>query len=187
MTITPSEAEEALAAIRNVSQQMRRALNAWGIAYHLIIWGIIWLIGFTCSQFILAPAAAGYIWMGLDLVGAGLSWYFGIKMGRRFRSPFGARVGLFWLALMVYGFLGMWFVHPVNAREGALLLVIFLMFAWVAMGIWVETRISWLGLFVTALALIGYFFLPDFFFIFMAVLGGGSLLGTGLYILRNWK
>jgi hypothetical protein len=186
MTISPSEAEEALAAVQNVSQQMRRALNAWGFAYYLILWGIIWLIGFACSQFIGIPVV-GYIWLVLDFIGVGLSWYIGAKMTRTFRSPIGARIGLFWLALVGYSLVGMWFVHPVNAREGALLLVIVVMFANVVMGIWMQPSMSWIGLFVTALALIGYFVLPNFFFILMAVLGGGSMLGTGLYILRNWK
>ncbi len=186
MTISPSEAEEALAAVRAVSQQMRRALNAWGFAYYLIVWGLIWLIGFSCSQF-LPAAVVGYLWLAIDLVGSGLSVYLGLRMGRTFRSPIGSRVGLFWIALLAYGFLGMWFVHPANPYEGTLLLIIVLMFGYVVMGLWVEPRLVWLGLFVTALALVGYFALPAIFFILMAVLGGGSMLGTGLYILRNWK
>ncbi len=186
MTISPHEAEEALDAVRDVSQQMRRALNAWGMAYYLILWGLIWLIGFTASQF--APSiVTGYLWAGLDVIGIGLSWYFGFKVGRRFHNAYASRVGLFWLALLGYGMLGAWFVHPVSPHEGALLLIIYVMFGWVIMGLWVQPRLAWLGLFVTALALLGYALLPAYFFILMALLGGGSLLGTGLYILRSWK
>ncbi len=186
MTIEPEEAEQALAAIHQTTHQMRRALNAWGFAYHLLVWGTIWLIGFSVSQFA-SPSVVGGFWISLDVVGAALSWYLGVKMGRNFHSPYGARLGLFWLALVIFGLVGMWFVHPTTPQEGALVLIMYVMLGWVVMGLWIQPRLAWQGLFVTALALLGYAFVPGYFFILMAVLGGGSMLGTGLYILRNWK
>jgi hypothetical protein len=59
MKIEPSEAESALAAVRAADAQMRRALNAYGAAYHFIVWGVIWLIGFFDFQFRNSVAAGG--------------------------------------------------------------------------------------------------------------------------------
>ena len=39
-----------------------------------------------------------------------------------------------------------------------------------------------IGLGATALTLAGYYFLPGHFYIWMAFVGGGSLLGPGLYL-----
>ncbi len=43
-----------------------------------------------------------------------------------------------------------------------------------------------LGLVITALALIGYFFLPDIFYLWMAFLGGGGMIALGVYIRNRW-
>jgi hypothetical protein len=40
---------------------------------------------------------------------------------------------------------------------------------------------------VTAFIVIGYLALPDFFNLWMAALGGGSLVAAGLYVLRAWR
>jgi hypothetical protein len=61
------------------------------------------------------------------------------------------------------------------------------MFAYVVMGLWLDHFILWIGLAVTALTLVGLFFLQPYFWLWMAVTGGGMLLGTGLYIRYQWK
>jgi len=44
----------------------------------------------------------------------------------------------------------------------------------------------WWGLIITALALIGYFWLADFFYLWMAALGGGGMIALGFYIRNRW-
>jgi hypothetical protein len=61
------------------------------------------------------------------------------------------------------------------------------MFAYVVTGLWLEHFMVWLGLVVTALTVIGLFLLPSYFYIWMAVVGGGTLAGTGLFIRNRWK
>ncbi|NTW43621.1 MAG: hypothetical protein HGB14_04110, partial [Anaerolineaceae bacterium] len=72
MNITPSEAEEALSAIQKIMKKTRHSISSSGGYKFLILWGIIWLIGFLNSQFI-PGELAGNIWIGLDIIGGMLS------------------------------------------------------------------------------------------------------------------
>jgi len=44
----------------------------------------------------------------------------------------------------------------------------------------------WWTLPITALALVGYFLLPDIFYLWMAILGGGGMIALGVYIRSRW-
>jgi hypothetical protein len=67
-----------------------------------------------------------------------------------------------------------------------MLIILFVMLGWIAMGLFLSVAsIKW-ALVLTALALLGYFFLPGFFYVWMAVLGGGGMIALGLYIRSNW-
>jgi len=45
---------------------------------------------------------------------------------------------------------------------------------------------TWWTLPITALALVGYFLLPGFFYLWMAILGGGGMIPLALYIRARW-
>jgi hypothetical protein len=114
------------------------------------------------------------------------------------RSPEGWRIGIFWGALVGYFDLWIFLLWPFFGAdrlrsleyERAFTAVIATvpMFAYVVMGLWRrEDYIVWLGLGVTALTLIGLFFVPAWFFLWMAGLGGGALLLTGVLARRQWR
>ncbi|MGD8753770.1 MAG: hypothetical protein PVG14_20235 [Anaerolineales bacterium] len=46
MSISHTEAEEALAAIQIMVRKTRRAVSSSGAYNFLIIWGFVWLFGF---------------------------------------------------------------------------------------------------------------------------------------------
>ena len=50
----------------------------------------------------------------------------------------------------------------------------------------VSFEMVWWALPVTALMLAAYFFLPGFFYLALAVLGGGGMIALGLYIRVRW-
>ena len=60
------------------------------------------------------------------------------------------------------------------------------MFGYVVLGLWIDTIFLWIGLGVSALAVIGYVATPDLFYVWMAVLGGGALFASGVRIQRTW-
>ena len=189
MNISPNEAEEALAAIQAVMQKTRRAISSSGSYIFLIIWGVIWLLGFLGSQF-LPDEISGYAWMGLDMLGGILSAIIGIRMNRSVRSPSattsGKRIGLFWLLLFVYVIATVAVSWPADGKQLAMYIILFVMVGWLAMGLLLSFASVWLGLIITALALIGYFLLPDIFYLWMAILGGGGMIALGLYIRSRW-
>ena len=65
MNISPTEAEEALAAIQTMMKKTRRAISSSGAYVFLIIWGVVWLLGFLGSQFLPqeSPAMPGWSWI----------------------------------------------------------------------------------------------------------------------------
>jgi hypothetical protein len=65
-------------------------------------------------------------------------------------------------------------------------IILFVMIGWLAMGLLLSFASIWPGLLITALALIGYFLLPNIFYLWMAILGGGGMIVLGLYIRSRW-
>jgi hypothetical protein len=189
MNISSSEAEEALAAIRAIMQKTRRAISASGAYIFLIVWGIIWLLGFLNSQF-LPNQIAWYIWMGLSILGGILSAIIGIRMNQGVRSSAptssGKRIAIFWLLLFFHCIAAIAVAWPTDGKQLAMFIILFVMVGWIAMGLLLSFISAWWGLALTVLALIGYFLLPDFFYLCMAILGGGGMIALGIYIRSRW-
>lgn len=189
MSISPTEAEEALAAIQTIVKKTRRVISTSGAYAFLIIWGVVWLFGFLGSQF-LPSEIGGYFWMGIDIVGFIISAVIGTRLGRNVRNSkitnSGKQIGIFWLLLILYCAAAIWVVWPVGNKQFAMLIILFVMVGWMAMGLILSFYPIWAGLILTALALIGYFLLPGFFYLLMAILGGGGMIAMGLYIRNRW-
>lgn len=182
-----NDALDDLRVIRQVMEQTRRSIAVGGGGYFMIIWGVVWLVGFLGTQF-LEGTAEGWLWLSVDALGALASVAVGYRLGTRMRVRPGWRLGLFWLALIVYAGLWAWILLPPDGMRLALFIVTAAMFGYVVMGIWLSSQlIAWVGVGVTALALAGYFLLPAYFAAWMALLGGGTLIGSGLYISRRWR
>lgn len=185
------EAREALDLIDETTRRMRRSLAHGGGPYFLIIWGLVWVIGFSGAHFF-GPedARTGWTWMVVNSVGVVASFALGWWMSRRVRSRErgGERVALFWLAWMLYASLIITFARPQIGNQLSILISLFAMMGYVTTGIlYRSVFISLLGLIITALIVIGYLALPMFFNLWMAVLGGGSLIAAGVYVLRSWR
>lgn len=186
MDVTPQEARQSLADIEAIMRQTRRSVAFSGAPYYLMLWGAIWFLGNVAEQF-LSGTQAGYVWLALDSVGLVVSVLIGYRVGSRIRTPVGPRIGLFWLALLIYGVVLVLIVQPDTANQTNLMISLLAMFGYVVTGLWIGGRLALLGLVVTVLALVGYFAWPAYFSLWMAVVGGGGLFATGLYILRAWR
>jgi hypothetical protein len=189
MNVSTTEAEEALDAIQAMMQKTRRSFSSSGAYMFLIVWGVIWLLGFLGSQF-LSLHIAGYAWMVLDTLGGILSAVLGIRMGRGVRrsSPTtsGKRIAAFWLLLFFFCIAAVAVAWPADGKQLAMYIILFVMVGWIAMGLLLSFASVWPGLIITALALIGYFQLPGIFYLWMAILGGGGMIVLGLYIRSRW-
>lgn len=189
MNLSPDEAEEALAAIQKITQKTRQSLASSGVYISLIITGIIWLVGYVCTQFLPAQTVA-WIWGVLIVVGSTLATVLGLRAGRRVRSPGSSaaakRAGLFWLLLALYAAAFIAITRPADGRQMTLVIILFVMLGQLAMGLLLSFSAVWWALPVSALALIGYFFFPGIFYLWMGILGGGGMILMGLYIRSRW-
>lgn len=190
MEISPSEAEQALTVIESMVKKTRRAVSSSGAYQFLIVWGAIWLIGFACSQF-LTGQIVGKVWAVLNVLGAVLSAFTGIRMNRGVRSistspKLGQRIGLFWLLLWLFCAASIAVMWPLDPKQLAMVIILFVMTGWIAMGLLLSMMSARWGVVFTVLALAAYFLLPDYFYIIMAVLGGGGMIALGFYIRSRW-
>ncbi len=189
MNLSPNEAEEALAAIQNVTQKTRRSIASSGAYIFLILTGFVWLVGFLATQF-LTGAVVAYIWIGASLLGSVVSIPLGIRQGRRVRNPsFSAstrRAVIFWLLLVLYAVATIAIARPTDGKQVTMFIVLFLMLGQLAMSLLLSFSSTWWTLPITALALIGYFLLPGIFYLWMGILVGGGMVALGFYIHLRW-
>jgi len=188
MMLSHEEAQQSLEVIERTLAQTRRALAYGGAPYYLLLWGAIWLVGFLVEQFA-TPKVSGWTWLGLDVFGGALSFWIGYRQSLRVRSrTLGANIGLFWLALIGYGSLWLWLASPTSGAQVSLMITLFAMFGYVVMGLWLRDRgPTWLGLGISGLSLAAYLIVPQWFFLVMGLLGGGTLILSGWWMLARWR
>lgn len=189
MNISPNEAEEALAAIQRVSKRTRHSIASSGADTSLIVTGLVWLIGFVFTQF-LSGTILIYIWVGLSLMGLGIATVLGMRKGRRMRSATAGatakRIAFIWLLLWVYCVSAIAIAWPLSGHQITILIVLFVIIGWLAMSLLLFLAPVWPGLILIALMLLGYFFLPGWFYLWMGILSGGGLIALGWYIRTRW-
>jgi hypothetical protein len=189
MNISPHEAEEALAVIEKMTQKTRHSIASSGVSISLIVTGIVWLVGYTSTQFLRGEIVV-YIWVGSSIVGGALATVIGTRVSKRVRrpsvEPAAKRAGIFWLLLAFYCVACIAIARPTDGRQITMLIFLFIMIGQLAMGLLLSFSSTWWALPITALALTGYFLLPDVFYLWMAVLVGGGMIVFGLYIRSRW-
>jgi hypothetical protein len=105
------------------------------------------------------------------------------------------RVGLFFWALIIYSGVLFALVVPLlqHAESSPLRIgeqftlwwVATFMFGYAVVGLWFRLgQLVGVGVAVTAIALLGYYVLPNYYYLTMALLGGGTLVVHGLVWLR---
>lgn len=190
--VTSKSAQRSLDDIEDTIAQARyfAAAAASPILY---LWGGVWVAAYGLCQFF--PDLSGQIWAilcTLGGVGTGI-----LSRNAPVRSESDARFGISWIIL--FAFAAVWFAvlipweqlkhfdYSERQRSMGAYGATLAMFAYVMMGLWWDRFFMWLGLAVTALTLVGYFAVPAYFNLWMAVFGGGLLLASGLLIKRRWK
>ena len=186
MDVSQQEAKESLQAIQEVAAHMRRNVARSGSPYFMVLWGAIWFLGFLTSHFVDAMYL-GWVWMTLVSLGTVSSAYLGYSFRSKVRSEIDIRFTYLWVAIMAYSAVWMWLAQPRTGAQASVLNTCFIMFAYVVIGLWMERVAAWVGLIVTAFAILVYLLIPEYYFLSMAFLGAGTLMLSGFYILRKWK
>jgi hypothetical protein len=191
MDISKEEAQVSLNLVQDTQTRLKKAVAAGYASGLLVLWGGIWIVGFASLHF--SDRIGGHVFAALDVVGfiatvlIARRWpHNTVIRGPEFRTVAWQCTGL-WLSLSVYGLIWALLLRPANGRALGVFLCTLCMFGYVVMGLWRRSLfLIGLGLAITAMSLAGFYWLPGYFYLWMAATGGGALLGAGLYI-RRWR
>ena len=187
MSLTPDEAANSL---KEIERTGRRSASAYGYAHSspfFVMWGVIWMIGYSASDFF--PHQAGSIWIALTVAGAAGSMAIGRTRGRASgvaRPGHGRETG--WRVLATFLVIGFFIAaafavmgRVTPAQQAAFVpLVVALFYA--LLGVWKGVRFLIAGAVIAALTLGGFFWLHEHFMLWMAAVGGGALVLAGLWL-----
>lgn len=185
MSLSQDQAAESLKEIDRTARRSALAYSYASASPYLIMWGLFWMLGYSVSD--LSPKLANPLWTALLVVGiagsmligrrqrlSGLSQPMPSHPGLRFFVTFFA-IGMFITATYaIFGHAGL--------RQQAAFVPLIVALVYSVMGIWKGPRFLVLGIMIAALTLGGFFFLKEHFLLWMAVVGGGSLLVGGLWL-----
>jgi hypothetical protein len=194
MNVTNEDAAQSLAQVEEVMAKTRQSLVSAYAGSFLVLWGFIWVVSYLGTQFV--PMRANEIWGITDTLGI-IGTVFIIRrqygQGPARRNSSDKQVFLRTVLLwpLVFAYAGVWFsiVKPSGGIEINAFLVTVIMFAYVVLGLWIDSWLmSILGIVVTCFTLVGFHLIPaEYYCLYMAVAAGGSLLGTGLYMKLRWR
>ena len=192
MNVSQEEAQASLSSVREVMNSTHRAIASAYANPLLILWGVLWIIAFTSAHFYLPYAF--HIFMAMGVVGgAGTAVIFRVfhtkaPIQEASGPKVGRRIAAFWVLLYTYVVIWLFLLTPFNGLQCNAVFSTAAMFGYVVIGLWFDSRFMIaLGLVVTAATLAGFYLLTGYYCLWMALIGGGALLGTGLYIRLRWK
>ncbi|MNI37730.1 hypothetical protein D3C73_918420 [compost metagenome] len=153
----------------------------------LFIWGTYMMVGFIGMQFDHAVWQMWY-WGIASIMGGILSAIVGIRQSRHATKQEGGSNGwMFWLPFLVVLFSGsfLMFTGVVKMEYISLFWLNLIGIAYVSMGPLVGKGPVFLGIWFVILSVLVKLFFLDFQFLILGLLGGGSMLVTGLFLLRR--
>jgi hypothetical protein len=177
--------QQAAQSLHEIEHAARRSAVAYGYqkaSPHLILWGLIWVVGYSATY--LRPQANA-VWPALVLLGIAADFWIGRRTaaegshthGRRFAANVAA-VFLFFVALFAI-------MPPRSGLQVGAIIPIFIGLCYVMVGIWKGgARFLLLGLALGMLTVAGYFWVTQYFLLWMAAVGGGALITGGLWLRR---
>jgi len=183
-SIGPGEAATALSDIDSIVRRVRQSRIYTSASMILIMWGVLVFVGYCASH--LWPREAGLVWIAIGLLGIAGSFVFGrFNRARHGVRTFDPRVLAAVALFVAFGlFCSVGLGHFTGRQMGAFWPIYVMLFYSIA-GLWFGRAFVVIGLSVTALTLIGYFFLGNAFDLWMAFVDGGGLFLGGLWMRRS--
>ena len=180
MPLSPNEAADAL---RDISQTESRSAKAYGyhmMSPHLLLWGAIWLGEY--GGFYLDPRRSGLFSL-LSLVGVAGSFLIGWRMKRGRVDNYSWRYGA--TIVLAFFFVTAFFAvfPPTSDKQIGAFFPLLVALLYVLMGIWGNAfRMGVIGVALGVITLVGYFYFPATFMLWMAIAGSGALILGGLWM-----
>jgi len=178
--LSPNEAADAL---RDISKTELRSAKAYGYRMtspHLFLWGAIWLAEYAGFYF---DPHKSWLFSALSLVGLVGSFIIGWWM----KGSRGTYTSWRYFATVVLAFLFVTalfaIIPPTTAKQMGAFFPLLVALLYCLMGIWGNAlRMGVTGLALGTITLVGYFYFPATFMLWMAIAGGGALMLGGLWM-----
>jgi hypothetical protein len=181
-SIGPKEAASALSDVEDIAYRVRQSTIYDLYSILMIMWGALTFAGYLATY--LSPRHAG---VGPTVYIAGIAGSFVVSAFGYTRTrvrAFDFRMLGAFLLFVAFGLFCCWLGH-FTPRQLGTFWPIYFMLAYTIVGLWVGQALVAIGLGITALTLIGYFFVGDAFDLWMAFVNGGGLILGGLWMRRS--
>jgi hypothetical protein len=182
--IDPQEAASALTDIEQIAHRVRQSRIYHLASLMLIVWGALVFAGNIAS--FLWPRSAGYVWIAVNAMGIAGSFAVSAFASRRMKVPsYDLRVVAAFLLFFAFGIVWSIVIGHFMPRQLGVFWPTYFMMVYTIVGLWVGPAFVGIGLGITALTLIGYFFIGDAFDLWMAFVNGGGFILGGLWMRRS--
>jgi len=182
--IDSRQASEALSDINDIVRRVRQSRIYNLASLMMIAWGAAVFAGNVATY--LLPGYGGLIWIAANA--AGILGSFAISVLSYPKTRVRAFDTRFLLALLLYFAFGFFFSSVLGhftPRQLGTFWPLYAMMTYTIAGLWFGYAFVAIGLAISALTLIGYFFTGGWFLPWMAVVNGGGLILGGLWMRRN--
>jgi hypothetical protein len=185
MSIDAKQAASALSDIDDISRRVRQSRIYDLASQIMIMWGVLIVCGNLADW--ASPRHGGSIWISVNVLGvlgsAVLSMFGRRRTGVR---SFDQRMLAAFLLFFAFGLFCSSVLGHFGPRQMDAFWPIYFMLFYVLAGLWVGNAFVVIGLSITVLILIGYFFVEGSAFpLWMAVTNGGGLVLGGLWMRRS--
>jgi hypothetical protein len=183
--IDSKQAADALSDINNIVCRVRQSLIYDLASQIMIMWGVLVLAGNVAT--FLWPRYGGYIWIGVDVLGAlGTAVLSALGNRRTGVRTFDLRMLAAFLLFFAFGIFCSGVLGHFGPRQMGAFWPIYFMLFYILAGLWFGRAFVAIGLGITALTLIGYFFVAGAaFLLWMAAVNGGGLILGGFWMRRS--
>ena len=194
MSLSPNEAADALRDIAVVESRSRRVYGYRQSSPHLILWGVLWAVGYGLTE--PWPQRAQAIWTVIVVIGLAAGFAISLRsaswhdaqadrLGDLTRPPAVARLrwGFSGIVLTAFAFIAatLAVMAPVTGRQIGAFIPLVVAAGYALVGLWRGLRFIVAGAVIAALTLAGFFLLPAQFPLWMAGVGGGALILAGFW------
>jgi hypothetical protein len=182
-SIDPREAASALSDIDSIVHRVRQSRIYNLASLIMMMWGVLVFAGYLDAY--LLPRSAGYGWVAVYI--AGIAGSVAISAFQRARSgvrTFDIRMFVAFLLFLAFGAFCSGVLGHLTPRQLGTFWPIYFMLVYTIAGLWFGQAFVVIGIGITVLTLIGYFYIGAFD-LWMAFVNGGGLILGGLWMRRS--
>jgi hypothetical protein len=189
MSISSEQAAQALREVEQTSALSSTLYRYQKAAPHCFLWGSIWLVGFSLNDFF--PDYINLVWIPLDIVGIACSTYLATRTpnARSETSPGKMNQTWRWLGsiftIMAFFIAVQLIMQPTAERQVVSLMMLIVSMFYVLRGLWGSPRMGVTGVALAALTAFGFYEVHAHYDLWMAVVGGVSLILAGFWLRRT--